>query len=128
VKEILIGTVMFFTLTAWAENNNEMMPGWTEDLVMVVAHGLSVGLVQSTERDYYNAAANAGNTNPRPFPREALKESSDALFSCTTRKASKNWSFKEYNTKAKKISIQLFTEAMKGGDCKPTGFLARMAQ
>ncbi|HEU5136862.1 MAG TPA: hypothetical protein VFU13_17070 [Steroidobacteraceae bacterium] len=102
--------------------------GWNEEQIETAAYSCTEGLLQPTLRDYKAAAAARGNTNPKPFPEQAFRESALPMCSCIVRRAAEIMTLAEFGNGANKKTDPLIQEAMEGGRCKPEGLLGDMIE
>lgn len=97
--------------------------GWDEGIKKIMTDGCVLGILDPAKRDFQERARQKGNANA-VFPEEKIKPSIVELCACITRRASVSWSYQKF-VEQPHLAQQLVSEAMSGGECKPTGMLGK---
>lgn len=97
--------------------------GWTDDIKKQMTDGCVLGILKPAKRDFQARAAQRGDPNA-VFPVETVRPSIAALCACITERVAVSWSYQQFLGQPH-LADQLITEALSGGQCKPTGMLGK---
>jgi len=81
------------------------------------------GILEPAKNGFQARATKDGKTDA-VFPEEKIKPSIVDLCSCITEKASITWDY-QYFIWQPELAKKLVSEAMGGGECKPSGMLGK---
>jgi hypothetical protein len=101
---------------------------WTEAELKEAADGCTEGILQPARRDYKATAAARGNTNPKPFPEQEIRDSVWPMCTCIVRRVAEIMTVAEFAKGVNEKSNAFIMEAMQGGRCKPEGILGEMLE
>jgi hypothetical protein len=101
---------------------------WTEAELKEAADGCSEGILQPARRDYKSTAAARGDTNPKPFPEQEIRDSVWPMCACIVRRVAEIMTVAEFANGVNERSNSFIMEAMQGGRCKPEGMLGEMLE
>jgi len=104
-------------------NINAEPPDWTFDTKKEMTDDCINGILEPVKSGFKARANKEGNTDA-VFPEEKIKPSIVDLCECIIEKASITWGY-QYFVLQPELAQQLVSEAMKGGECKPTGLLEK---
>jgi len=116
-------TVFMVLSTFIVGNSNAVVPDWNYDTKKEMTDGCVAGILDPVKRGFQAKANKEGNPDV-VFPEDKIKPSIVDLCECITEKASISWGY-QYFIWQPELAKQLVSEAMGGGECKPTGMLGK---
>jgi len=121
VKKQLLALIV---LSAFVVGNiNAEAPDWNYDNKKEMADDCVLGILEPAKRGFQARADKEGNPDA-VFPEEKIKPPIVDLCECIVQRASITWGY-QYFIWQPELVQQLVSEAMKGGECKPTGILGK---
>jgi len=121
VKKQLLAMIV---LSAFVVGNiNAEAPDWNYDIKKEMTDDCVLGILEPAKSGFLVRANKEGNTDA-VFPEEKIKPSIADFCECIIQKASISWGY-QYFIWQPELAQQLVSEAMKGGECKPTGMLGK---
>lgn len=104
-------------------NINAETPDWNNDNKKEMTDNCVLGILDPAKSAFQARADKEGKTDA-VFPEDKIKPSVVDLCECIVQKASISWGY-QYFIWQPELAQQLVSEAMKGGECKPTGVLGK---
>lgn len=104
-------------------NTSATTPDWIDATKKEMTDGCVSGILDPAKRGFEARAKKEGKTDAI-FPEDKIKPSIVDLCECIVQRASISWGYK-YFVWQPELAQKLVSEAMKGGECKPTGMLGK---
>lgn len=117
MRKQLLAFIVLSTFVAG--NSNAEAPDWNYNTKKEMTDNCVLGILEPAKSGFQARANKEGNTDA-VFPEEKIKPSIVDFCECITQKASISWGYQYYIWQPE-LAQQLVSEAMKGGECKPTG-------